>query len=92
MINLEIPLKKRTRAYRFFEMVPGLLSWGAIVLLIVLSLVSPLFAGVYVLLIIGTLLVKAAGIAYHTLVGSKRIEDAQKVNWHSRFTFCCNLS
>lgn len=84
MIDLEIPLKKRSRAYRFFEMVPGLLSWGAIALLIILSLLNPLLAGIYVLLIIGTLLVKAAGIAYHTFVGSKRIEDAQKIDWHAR--------
>jgi len=84
MINLEIPLKKRSRAYRFFEIVPGLLSWGAIGLLVVLSLVNPLLAGIYVLLITGTLLVKAAGIAYHTLVGSKRIENAQKIDWHKR--------
>lgn len=84
MIDLEIPLGKRTRSYRFFEMAPGLLSWGAIILLVVLSLVNPLFAGIYILLIIGTLLVKAAGIAYHTLVGSRRVENAQKIDWHAR--------
>lgn len=84
MIDLEIPLKKRSRFYRFFEMVPGFLSWGAIILLIVLSLVDPLLAGIYVLLIIGTLLVKATGIAYHTLIGSRRINRAQKINWHKR--------
>jgi hypothetical protein len=84
MINLEIPLKNRSRSYRFFEMVPGILSWGAIILLVVLSLVNPLIAGIYVLLIIGTLLVKASGIAYHTLVGSRRIENAQKIDWHAR--------
>ena len=84
MINLEIPLKDRSRAYRFFEMVPGLLSWGSIIVLIVLSLLNPLLAGIYVLLFIATLLIKAGGIAYHTLVGSRRIEQAQKVNWHAR--------
>ncbi len=84
MINLEIPLGKRTRSYRFFEMLPGILSWGAIILLVILSLVNPLLAGVYILLIIGTLLVKAAGIAYHTLVGSRRVENAQKIDWHAR--------
>jgi len=84
MINLEIPLKARSRSYRFFEMVPGLLSWGSIVLLLVLSFTSPLLAGVYVLLFIATLLIKATGIAFHTLVGFSRIERAQKVDWHAR--------
>ncbi len=84
MINLEIPLKSRSRQYRFFEMVPGILSWGSIILLIVLSFTSPLLAGVYVLLFIATLLIKATGIAYHTLIGFRRIDAAQKVDWHSR--------
>lgn len=86
MINLEIPLKRRSRSYRFFEMVPGLLSWGSIILLVVLSFTSPLLAGVYVLLFIATLLIKATGIAFHTLVGFSRIDKAQKVDWHSRLT------
>ncbi len=84
MINLEIPLKNRTKSYRFFEMVPGLLSWGSIILLIVLSFVSPVLASIYVLLFIATLLIKAGGIAYHTLVGFKRIEKAQNIDWHAR--------
>jgi hypothetical protein len=84
MIDLEIPLKHRSKSYRFFEMVPGLVSWGSIILLIVLSLVNPLFAGIYVLLIIATVLIKAGGIAWHTLIGSRRITEAQKIDWHAR--------
>jgi cellulose synthase/poly-beta-1,6-N-acetylglucosamine synthase-like glycosyltransferase len=84
MIDLEIPLKSRSKSYRFFEMVPGILSWGSIILLIVLSLWSPLWAGIYVLLVIVTVLIKAAGIGYHTLVGSRRLTKAQKIDWHGR--------
>lgn len=84
MIDLEIPLKNRSRMYRFFEMVPGIVSWGSIILLIVLSLINPLWAGIYVLLVIATVLTKAAGIAYHTLVGSRKIDKAQKIDWHGR--------
>ncbi len=84
MINLEIPLKGRSKTYRFFEMVPGLLSWGSIILLIVLSFVSPVLASIYVLLFIATLLIKAGGIAYHTLIGFRRIDRAQKIDWNGR--------
>src|SRR6476469_4699067 len=86
MIDLEIPLKTRSKAYRFFEMLPGIISWGSIILLIVLSLWNPLWAGIYVLLIIVTVLTKAIGIGYHTLVGSNRLTKAQKVDWHARLT------
>jgi cellulose synthase/poly-beta-1,6-N-acetylglucosamine synthase-like glycosyltransferase len=84
MIDLEIPLGKRKPLYRFFEMVPALLSYGSLVLLVLLSIWSPLFAAIYLLLVIVTLLIKAAGIAYHTISGRNRLERAQKVDWHDR--------
>ena len=84
MIDLEIPVGKRTLKYRLFEMLPATLSFGAFALLIFLSLVSPTLAAVYLLLIIVTLLVKAAGIAIRTIQGHSRIESAQIIDWHTR--------
>jgi glycosyltransferase involved in cell wall biosynthesis len=85
MIDLELPLKKRTKLYRFFEMLPAIISYGMIILLIVLSLISPLAAAIYLLLIIITVLVKAVGIAVHTIGGRSRLNRAQNVDWHARF-------
>lgn len=84
MTDLELPLGKRTKSYRFFEMLPALLSYGMLVLLVVLSIVSPLAAAVYLLLLIITVLVKAVGIAVHTITGRNRLNRAQNVNWHAR--------
>jgi cellulose synthase/poly-beta-1,6-N-acetylglucosamine synthase-like glycosyltransferase len=84
MIDLEIPLGKRKLSYRLFEMLPAVLSYGAIILLVVLSIISPLLAAIYLMLIIITLLVKAVGIAYHTIGGRNRLEKAQLVNWKAR--------
>lgn len=84
MIDLEIPIKERTKLYRFFEMVPGILSYGMIILLVVLSIISPLLAAIYLLLLIITVLVKALGIAIHTIGGRNRLNKAQNVNWHHR--------
>jgi cellulose synthase/poly-beta-1,6-N-acetylglucosamine synthase-like glycosyltransferase len=86
MNDLEIPLGKRTRTYRFFEIVPGLLSYGAIVLLIVLSFMSPLLAAGYLLLIILTVFVKSLGIALRTVQGYRQMIGAQQVSWHQRLT------
>jgi hypothetical protein len=63
MIDLELPLKKRTKQYRFFEMLPALLSYGMLVMLVVLALLSPLAAAIYLLLLIITVLVKAVAPA-----------------------------
>lgn len=82
--DLELPLGKRTKFYRFFEMVPAIISYGAFVLLIVLSLVSPLLVAIYLMLIIIALLVRAVGIIYHTLTGHNRLVRAQRVNWAHR--------
>lgn len=82
--ELELPLGKRTKFYRFFEMVPAIISYGAFVLLVVLSFVSPLLAAIYLMLIIIALLVRAVGIVYHTLVGHNRLVKAQRVNWAHR--------
>ncbi len=84
MQNLEIPLGKRKPLYRFFEMVPAILSYSAIILLVVLSIIEPLYAAIYLMLIIITTLVKAIGIAFHTFRGHHRLEAAQKVDWHER--------
>lgn len=84
MIDLEIPVGKKTRQYRFFEMVPALISYGAIILLFVLSLISPLMAAIYLMIIIITLIVKAIGIAYHTIRGHNKLERAQRVDWRTR--------
>ena len=84
MIDLEIPLGKRTLKYRLFEMLPATLSYGAIALLFILSLISPTLAAIYLLLIIVTLLVKSVGIAIHTIQGRNRLEAAQKVDWNKR--------
>ncbi len=84
MIDLELPLGKRTKMYRFFEMVPAIISYGAFVLLIVLSIVSPLLAAIYLMAVIIVLLVRATGIVYHTIVGHRRLVKSQRINWAHR--------
>lgn len=84
MINLELPLGKRTKLYRLFEMLPAVLSYGMVALLIILSLVNVLWAAIYLLLIVMTMFVKSISIAYHTLRGHSQMVAAQRVEWHQR--------
>ena len=65
-------------------MLPAILSYGAIILLIVLSMIDPFLAAIYLLAVIITTLVKALGIAFHTISGRNNLERAQKVDWHHR--------
>ncbi|MBQ6486500.1 glycosyltransferase family 2 protein [Candidatus Saccharibacteria bacterium] len=80
----EIPQGKRTRKYRFFEILPGVLSYSIIIILIVLSIVSPALGSIYLLAIIAITLVKAVGVAYRTVQGYNTVKRAERVDWHKR--------
>ena len=84
MTSIEIPIGKRTKLYRFFEILPAFLSYGSIVLLLVLSILKPFVAAIYLLLIITTIFIKSVAVAIRTIQGYNRLQSAQKVNWQSR--------
>lgn len=84
MIDLEIPIGKRSRFYRFLERLPAILSYGSIILLIILSVFSPVLAATYLLMIILTLLVKVVGITYHMVKGRLAMDLACRVDWRDR--------
>lgn len=83
--NLEIPRGKRTPKYRFFEILPGAISYGAIVLIFVLSWIEPVLGAIYLFIIIASTLVKAVGVAYRTIQGYEVIKRAGRVDWRKRF-------
>lgn len=84
MTDIEIPLGKRTPTYRFFEMLPALLTYTFIALPIVLSLINPLWAAIFIIGYIIMFFVKAIGIAYRTIQGYSYLERARKLDWRLR--------
>lgn len=83
-MDIEIPLGKRTKKYRFFEILPGLLSYGAIILLVLLSIVNPVLASIYLLTIILVAFVKTIAISYRVVSGHRNMERASRVDWSRR--------
>ena len=81
---VEIPTGKRTPLYRFFEILPALLSYGMVILLIVLSSISSVLGAVYLLLIVIMSLVKAIGVAYRTVQGFRKVKKCTALNWKKR--------
>ena len=88
--SLEIPQGKRSRLYRFFEILPGAISYGAIILLFVLSWVDPVLGSIYLFIIIASTLVKAIGVAYRTVQGYKVVKRAERVDWRARVEDLCS--
>ena len=83
-MDLEIPQGKRTAKYRFFEILPATISYGIILLLVVLSLINPTLGAIYLLIIVITMLIKAVGIAYRTIEGNSVLKAAMRVEWAKR--------
>ena len=81
---VEIPTGKRKALYRFFEILPGLLSVSMIVLLFVFSAISSVLGSVYLLIIVIMSLVKAIGVAFRTVQGYKTVKAGTKVDWRKR--------
>lgn len=82
--NLEIPQGKRTKLYRFLEILPGAISYGAIILLFLLSWLDPVICAIYLFIIIASTLVKAISVAYRTVQGYNVIKRAERVDWRRR--------
>ena len=82
--NLEIPQGKRSKSYRFFEILPGLISYLAIILLFFLSWLSPFIGAIYLFILVTTTLIKAVSTAYRTIQGYEVLKRAGRIDWRSR--------
>ncbi len=90
MTDIEIPVGKRTRQYRFFEMLPGILSYSVISAPFVLSIFNPLLAAIFIILYIITYFVKAIGMAIRTVQGYNTLQRAQRMDWAGRLADTTN--
>lgn len=83
-LNLEIPLGKRTKFYRFFEILPAITSYTIILMPVILSIINPLYGAIFVIVYIIIWFVKSIAIAVRSIQGSNILHGAQKVDWRRR--------
>lgn len=83
--DLELPEGKRKPLYRFFEILPGALSYSLVILLFLLSWINPILGAIYVLIVVAITFVKAIATAFRTIQGHKVVQRAERVDWHQRF-------
>lgn len=69
--------------YRFLEMVPGILSLGTVLLIILSSLWKPVWAAVFVILFDLYWLLKTTYLSSHNIHNWKRMKASMKVDWKS---------
>lgn len=82
MTNIEIPYEKdRTKSYRFFEILPGALSWTILALPFILSLISVTAAAVFVLIFILVFFTRAMAVMIRALGGYRTLRRHEKIDW-----------
>ena len=82
--DIELPQGKRTKLYRFLEILPALCSYGAIILLFLLSCIAPILGIIYIFALIATTLIKAISVAFRTVQGYEVMRRAEHVDWAKR--------
>lgn len=82
MKNIEIPYEnERTKRYRFFEILPGALSWLILALPIILSLFSATLAALFVLIFILVFFTRAMAVTVRALGGYRMMRQHEKFDW-----------
>lgn len=81
--RLEIPVGKRTKKYRFFEILPGALSWSILFLPIILTLVDETsrLAAIFILFFMMSWFYRAIGMAFRTVQGYNRMKESARIDW-----------
>lgn len=82
MTDIEIPYEKdRHGHYRFFEILPGVLSWLLLFMPIILSYVNTTAAVVFILAYLLIYFVRSIGYSVASLRGYRTMKQHLKLNW-----------
>ena len=68
--------------WRFLEMVPGLLAWGALLFPIVIAIYQPILVAVLAIVYALLWLFRSIRLSINLYRGYRRTQDAMRVNWN----------
>src|SRR4051812_31538121 len=84
MTDLEIPFEKdRKGHYRFFEILPGALSWTLLLLPLILSFVNFTLAVFFILFYLLIFFVRAIGYSLRALGGYRTMKHHLRLDWNA---------
>lgn len=87
MTDLEIPHEKDRRGwYRFFEMLPGIVSWCMLILPFALSLIDVRLAAFFILIFLLINFTRGIAGATRSMQGFRRLKEHQKLPWRHMLT------
>lgn len=82
MTDIEIPFKEEKNArYRFFEILPGALSWTMLTMPFILSFINATVAAFFVIAYLLIYFFRAVGISIRALQGHSQLQRTMKLDW-----------
>ncbi len=82
MKNIEIPyVNERGKRYRFFEILPGMLSWTILILPAILSLISPIITIFFIIAYLLMWFVKSIALNLRVMQGYRTLKRQMKLPW-----------
>lgn len=82
MTNIEIPLEKDRKGwYRFFEIMPGALSWLMLAMPLILSFISAKLAAFFILVYLIVIFVRAIAGGVRVMQGYRAMRQHQALDW-----------
>jgi len=67
--------------HRFFEIIPGILSWGTLIGLVVLSVITPFVIAIFVIVYDLYILIRGLYLSIHLLYAYRRLAREQLIDW-----------
>ncbi len=81
MNDLEIPIGKRTKTYRFLERMPAIMSWMVLLTPVFLAIINPILSAYFVLIFMAQYLLKAGVMSTRVVAGYKKMKQREKYDW-----------
>lgn len=72
---------KERALFRFFEIFPGALSWGTLILVAILSWKKPVLVAIFIILYVLYWLSRTIYFAFHLRAGYIKMKENEKIDW-----------
>ncbi|MDD5084261.1 MAG: glycosyltransferase family 2 protein [Candidatus Moranbacteria bacterium] len=80
---------KERRTQRFFEMLPGVLTWSTFILMLVLSFFVPVWMAIFIIIFDIYWIHRAVHVTLFSMLAYWRLEDGKLIDWWDR---CQNIA
>lgn len=77
---------KDRKTYRALEILPGFLAWLTLVLIFLLSFITPVFVSIFIILFDVYWLIKTVYLSFHLRVSYNKLRENLKINWQEKLT------